>query len=73
MENNATGFNFANNLRQIRLHNKQTQGELASALSVSQDTVSLWERNKSYPDLKTFFIICKTYSVSADYLIGLDE
>ena len=42
-------------------------------LSVSQDTVSLWERNKSLPDLGAVVRICNECGVSADWLLGLEE
>jgi transcriptional regulator with XRE-family HTH domain len=73
MKKNTDDFGFAKNLRQARLNNKQLQAKLAELLFVSQDTISLWERNKSCPDLKTFCEICKIYSISADELLGLDK
>ncbi|MDR0975888.1 MAG: helix-turn-helix domain-containing protein [Christensenellaceae bacterium] len=66
-------FDFASKLHELRMSNKQSQSQLANILKVSQDTISLWELGKSYPDLKTFYEICKLYEVSADYLIGLRE
>ncbi len=42
-------------------------------LSVSQDTVSLWETGKSLPSLEYVVQICRIFGVSADFLLGLAE
>ena len=60
-------------LKELRIENGYSQSEFGKILNVSQDTVSLWERNKSYPTTDCLYKICKTFSVSANYLLGLDE
>lgn len=64
---------FAKRIKELRMENGKSQTEFAKLLNVSQDTISLWERGKSYPTTDCLYKICKTYSVSADYLLGLDE
>jgi len=36
-------------LKELRIENGYSQSEFGKLLNVSQDTVSLWERNKSSP------------------------
>ena len=40
-------------INSLRVENHMTQTELASLVFTSQDTISLWERNKSLPDVKS--------------------
>ena len=43
--------NLGEKLKSLRIDRGWTQSKMGELLSVSQDTVSLWERNKSLPDL----------------------
>ena len=45
-------------------------GEL---LSVSQDTVSLWETGKSLPTAEFLILISKIFHVSVDYILCLKD
>ncbi len=60
-------------IRDLRKERHITQEQLAVAINTTQDTISLWELNKSCPD--AFFIVklAKYFSVSADYLLGLQD
>ena len=49
-----------------------TQGQLASLLFLSQDTISLWELGKSLPDIPSLIKLAKIFKVSTDYLLGLE-
>lgn len=60
-------------IKEIRVDNKLTQSDFGKSISVSQDTVSLWEKGKSLPNTEFIITICKKYKVSADYLLGLEE
>lgn len=60
-------------IRELRNEYRLTQVELGGILSVSQDTVSLWEKGKSLPSAEYVIIICKKFNVSADYLLGLKD
>lgn len=60
-------------LRDLRKEKGLTQTELANILFLSQDTISLWELDKSYPDAKNIICLCKYFNVSADYLLGLEK
>ena len=60
-------------IKEIRLENNLNQSDFGKSLSVSQDTISLWEIGKSTPSAELIIEICNKYNVSADYLLGLKE
>ena len=60
-------------IREIRTDNHLTQSQFGEKISVSQDTVSLWEKEKSVPTTEYVIRIAETFFVSADYLLGLSE
>ena len=60
-------------IREIRLEKKLNQSDFGKSISVSQDTISLWERGKSLPNTEFIILICKIYGVSANYLLGLED
>ena len=64
---------FSKRLKELRIENGYSQTDFGKLLNVSQDTISLWERDKSYPTTDCIYKICKTFSISADYLLGLDK
>ncbi len=59
-------------IKSLRIEKGMTQTQLASLLFTSQDTVSLWERGKSLPDVSAVINMTKIFNVSADYLLGLE-
>lgn len=60
-------------IKELRLQNKWTQTELAQKLNTTQDTISLWELGKSYPDVLSVVNICKLFNITSDYLLGLTD
>ena len=60
-------------IKEIRVENKMSQKQFGEALSVSQDTVSLWENGKSLPTAEFIIAICERFQVSSDYLLCLKE
>ena len=66
-------YKISQRIKEIRIDNKLNQSEFGKSLSVSQDTVSLWENGKSLPNTEFFISICQIYNVSADYLLGLED
>lgn len=66
-------FEFGKVLRDLRIGSGLSQSALGGKLSVSQDTVSMWEKNKSLPDFDSIKRIAVLFEVSADYLLGLDK
>ena len=62
---------FKTRLKELRLSKKWTQSQLAAHLNTTQDTISLWELGKSYPDMRAIIALCVLFDVSSDYLLGL--
>lgn len=60
-------------IKQLRIEKGLTQTELATMLFTSQDTISLWERNKSLPDVESVIELTKIFNVSADYILGIEK
>lgn len=61
----------AERIREIRQDYGLTQSQFGEKLSISQDTVSLWEKGKAYPNTEYVIAMCKKFNVSADYLLGI--
>ncbi len=60
-------------IKELRKLNNLTQTQLAEKLQTTQDTISLWELGKSYPDIESLIMLCKIFDISADYLLGLED
>jgi len=60
-------------LKEVRKDRGDTQSDLAAKLNVSLSTVKSWECEKSSPGHELLVTICRLYSVSADYLLGLSK
>ena len=50
-----------------------SQVELAKRLGVAKQTVSNWENENIQPSIEMLVRLAKLFSVSTDYLLGLDE
>ena len=59
-------------IKKLRVESKLTQKELALAIGVSQQTVSLWESRSAVPDATAIIAICNYFNVSSDYLLGIE-
>lgn len=66
-------YRFDSVIRDLRYDNKITQKELAKIIGVSQQTISMWEAKKAYPDAQSIIAICKYFNLNSDYLLGLDN
>lgn len=60
-------------IKDLRKEKKLTQTQLAELLFVSQDTISLWELDKSLPDVVNVVKMAKIFNVSTDYILGLEK
>lgn len=60
-------------MKAARINAGYTQKEAAKLLKVSKDTVSNWERGKSYPDVTNLRDIERVYHVKYDDLIFLPK
>lgn len=61
------------NLQIIRRKRKMSQLSLAMKLEVAQETVSAYERGKTYPGVETLLRMLEIFQVSTDYLLDLTE
>ena len=64
---------FHQRLTELRKEAKISQKELAKWLDTTNSSVCDWERGRSMPDLNMLTKIAKVFSVSADYLLGLED
>ncbi len=64
---------YGKRIKEIRLENKLTQKQFAEILNVDFRTVSFWETERYEPSLKQLETICKSFEVSADYIIGIKD
>ena len=64
---------FGDRLRELRQETNMTQTRLAEILCMSQDNISLWETNKSFPDYMTLRQLTEIFGVSADFLLCLSD
>ena len=60
-------------IKELRKEKGMSQTQLANLLFVSQDTISLWELNKSLPDIKALISLTKIFGVTADYILGIEK
>lgn len=60
-------------IHELRIENGLSQTQLGNSLSVSQDTVSLWEKSKSLPPVEIIVALSKLFDVSCDFLLGVDN
>ena len=50
-----------------------TQSRLAQELNVNTKTIKNWENETSEPSLKNIVQLAKVFSVTADYLLSIDN
>ncbi len=60
-------------LRELRLLHNISQVSLAQRLGVTKQSVSNWENDNIQPSIEILIKISKFFSVSTDYLLGLDN
>lgn len=59
-------------IKKYRTEMKVSQDELAEKVFVSRQTISNWENNKSYHDVKSLLLLSSIFGVSLDVLIKGD-
>ena len=60
-------------LRALRQARKMRQVDLARRLGVTKQSVSNWENDNIQPSIEMLVKLSKTFSVTTDYLLGLDS
>ena len=66
-------MSIGKNIRDLRKEKSLSQTELAKLLFTSQDTVSLWELDKSLPDIKTLIKMTEIFNVTSDYILDIEK
>ena len=64
---------YGKRIRELRKQSGLSQQSLAGLLAVSQDTVSLWECEKSVPPTEYLPKLAKIFDVSIDYLLDYTD
>lgn len=59
-------------IKKYRMQMGFSQEELSEKVFVSRQTISNWENNKNYPDIKSLLLLSSLFSVSLDILIKGD-
>lgn len=65
-------MNIGNQIKKYREQLKISQEELADKVFVTRQTISNWENNKNYPDIKSLSLLSYNFNVSLDDLIKGD-
>ncbi len=60
-------------IKELRKELNLTQKEFAEKLNLTAHNIGDWEREKCEPSIEFIIKIAKVFSVSTDYLLGLDE
>ena len=58
-------------LRELREDRDLTQAEIAAHLNTTQQVYSRYEKGINEMPIRHLITLCKLYSVSADYVLGL--
>lgn len=63
----------ADKIKLLREERGWTQAELARRLGITRNGVNSWEQGLSMPSPACLVYLVKAFSVSTDYLLGLDS
>lgn len=64
---------FGTRIKALRVSHGLNQVEFGKMLNVTKQSVSNWENGNIQPSIDMIVKISCTFSVSADYLLGLDD
>lgn len=59
-------------IKKYRTDRKLSQDALAERIFVSRQTISNWENDKNYPDMKSLLLLSSLFNVSLDILVKGD-
>ena len=64
---------IAEKIKELREANSMTQNEVAKRLGITRSSVNAWEMGISVPSTMYMVQLAQLFSVSADYILGLDS
>lgn len=64
---------FGKQLKRLRLSANLTQQEFSKAINKSRSSLASYETTDRVPDIETVKDIARYFSVSTDYLLGIDD
>ena len=59
-------------IQKYRTELNYSQDELAEKIYVTRQTVSNWENQHTYPDLRSLLLLCDVFDISLDQLVKGD-
>lgn len=66
-------FSLSEKIKMLREKSGITQSELAKSLGLTRSSVNAWEMGLSVPSTQYIVELAKRFSVSTDYLLGMEE
>lgn len=63
---------IGNQIRKYRTNLNLSQDELADKIYVTRQTISNWENNRNYPDIRSLVLLSNVFGVSLDILVKGD-
>ena len=64
---------YIKRIRDLREDHDKTQKNIADMLGISQTMYARYERGANELPIRHLIALCRYYSVSADYILGLDS
>ena len=59
-------------IRKYRMEAKLSQDELAGKIYVTRQTISNWENDRNYPDIRSLVLLSSVFGISLDILVKGD-
>lgn len=66
-------INIGETIKSMRKDKNITQETLAKFLGVTNQSISKWERNETYPDIAMLPAIASFFNTSVDELLGINK
>ena len=63
---------IGNQIRKYRTESKLSQDDLAEKVFVTRQTISNWENNRNYPDIRSLVLLSNVFGISLDILVKGD-
>ena len=66
-------MSIGSRITNLRLNNKWSQSRLSREVKTNVTSVQKWENDTVFPSAEKIIALAKTFHVSSDYLLGLDD